>query len=346
MENTSSPARPSVFDRIQALSSGKTVTAGAPVAKSLSNGELSETIAAPVQSAAPPRPGSFSAPVDSKPSLKETVAVVPVIAQPTAAQRIAALQASTTDKKAKLQELACMKTLTRMLEAVYTRPGSGASHENRMAALAELSEQSMALGNVLAGLAGENAERSAYVRAMSMDAAVTLVASSWKANQNVDWPTLVEASANTPAVSDAAAVLAEAVYRPVDCLASASDRLAVSTHAAFWQIIELGRTVDGVTPSLATEFVQRAAEYLNKHERFVENNDLQVAWMQGSIRRLTDLVCAELQARAQITALKDDPTVVDSVLKVCFSGFEGVEKYAQNILERPVSAPVSRPTGG
>ncbi len=334
---------------------GSIATAGAPILDASGNASASNDRAA---GSAPPTPGVFTEPpvpplAAAGAATTANVATAPGVATPSAAaaaaQRLSAYaqeSAAIAVKRGALKELAAMKTLTRLLEAVYARPGSAASDEDRMRALSILSSNSMALGQVVAEHAGEDAERSQYIRAVSMEAVVGLVCKAWENNREIDWAGLLDAAASMPEVVDAAHAMAAGTYRPVKTVADASDRLLISMHAAYWQIYTLGDSVDGVTPQLAAEIMQRCADYLNGRERFVADNDLQVSWMQGSIRRMTDLVCAEFRARFGGKGESPSEADVSSVLSVAFSGFEGVENYAQSILERPGPSSVSRPVAG
>lgn len=240
------------------------------------------------------------------------------------------------------KEMAAMRTLTRLLEAIYARPGSSASDQERMTALSLLSTQAMTLGGVVARVAGEDADRSHYIRAVAMEAAVGLVCKSWENGTEVDWGKLVEISADTPEINEAANAMALAAYRPVNSLVDAADRLTISAHSAFWQVHGLGETVNGVTPKLAAEIVRDCLKYLQERDKFIVDNDMHVTWLQGSIRRLIDLVCAEIRAR-----FKDEPVPTEddirSVLAVARSGFEGVENYAQSILEKQSTESEPRP---
>jgi hypothetical protein len=238
--------------------------------------------------------------------------------------------------------LASMRTLSALLCAVYARPGSAADEQDRMDALVDLSQRSQALGRVLAQVVGDDAGRSSYVQAMATEAAVSLVSRQWLDGGTVRWDELVQASARRPEIMAAANAMAAAVYRPVTTEADVQDRVHVSLHAAFWQVYELGQVVDGITPALAAGIVKDVADYVREHAKPVSHPDLQVAWVQGSVRRLSDLVCAEMRAR-----FVDQPAPTEAeiqeVLAVARSGFEGVESYAQFILapsQTPDSGPV------
>lgn len=366
-------ARLSARDRLRmAARKGSVATVGAPIRSEFSddflgNESISGSEAAPgVFQSTPgvfaPAPDSVQgaahgvfqwapeisspAPDIQNPNAKVAAAVIVPLTPAQKLSEYAASQRNVIAKTSALKELAAMKTLTRLLEAVYSRPGSSATVEERMVALITLSTHSMTLGAGVAKLAGEDVDRSNYIRAVSMEAVVGLVCKSWHDNRDIDWEKLLSASVNHPEVVEAAEAMAMAAYRPVKTVADASDRLAVSLHGAYWHIYALGDTIDGITPQLAAEMTRSCADYLNTRDRFVPDNDLQVSWMQGSIRRVTDLVCAE--ARARFAGKNVTPTQADisSVLNVAFTGFEGVENYAQSILERPGSAPAAHPVAG
>lgn len=241
------------------------------------------------------------------------------------------------------REMATMKALTRMLESVYARPGSTASEQARMAALSDLSVNARELGAVVARLAGDDVDRSNYVAAMATDAAVGLVCHSWEAGKEVDWPRLLKACVSSEDIVSTAQSMAYAQglqYTPVDGPEAAFDRLAISTHSAFWRLIDLGQTVDGMVPKLAAQIVQDSVLYLQARDKFVTDTTLHVSWMQSSLGRMTNLICAELRARFGDRGVVPSKVEIDTALAVARSGFEGVENYAQSIIEksRPVNA--------
>jgi hypothetical protein len=283
-------------------------------------------------------------PVTASSAASGTQPVQQIVASVSPSQRLREQSALADAVPKARREMAAMKTLTRLLEAVFTRPGSTASDGERMAALSTLSNQAFELGTVVARIAGDDAERSRYVRAMAMDAAVGLVCKSWEQGREIDWPSIIEATANTPEIELAANELSQIGYLPVQTAQDASERLSISMHAAFWQVYSLGDAVNGITPRIAAEIVRDCASYLQARQRFVSNNDLHVSWMQGSIRRLSDLVCAEMRARFSNgeAPTKND---IEVVLSTAHSGFEGVENYAQIILETPTNRPEPRPAG-
>lgn len=228
--------------------------------------------------------------------------------------------------------LASMRTLSALLCAVYARPGSSAEESSRMQALVELSERSQELGAVLARAVGADPDRSSYVQAVAMESAVALVTQQWTQGKDVRWAELIEFSAQQPQIMQAAAAMARStVYHPVKTEADAQDRVHLSLHHAFWQLYELGREIDGMTPALAAGVITDVADYLREYEKPVTHPDLQTAWVQGSVRRMTDLICAELRARFVGQAAPTQEEIAE-VLATARAGFEGVESYAQHIL--------------
>lgn len=329
-----------------------------------------ERLARANNQASPPKPASAAAapaaqaPVADRPSAAErlaranpeaqpltappkpTEAQPPVAARPSAAERLAEQSRLQNNTQQVRKEMATMKTLTRLLQAVSMRPGALASDEDRMAALSRLVGNAQALGEVVARIAGEDYQGRSYVRAMAMDASISLVCSAWEQNRDVQWDALLEATANTPEIYEAAHQVAAAVYRPVETVADAADRIGQSTHSAFWQVYGLGDTVNGITPRLAADVVRDCLAYLQGRQKFVLDNDLYVSWLQGSIRRMTDLVCADMRARFDGQEAGPSADDVQSILAATRSGFEGVENYAQNILEKPHANAGPRPADG
>lgn len=333
---------------------GAVATSGAPVAATGETQAIAGGGASSPAPAKPPVPGVFTTPLPPPPvshvsnaaaasAPQPDTAAAPVPAKLSSRERLRAASIDDADVRQARKSMAAMKTLTRLLEAVYTRPGSAATDAERMVALQTLSVRAHELGAVVARVAGEDADRSQYIQAMCMDAAVSLVTKSWEQSREIDWATLIEAASNTPEVSQAAEELSHAVYSPVATQQDASDRLSISMHAAFWQIYSLGDLINGITARVSAEVVRDCANYLQKRDKFVTDNDLHVSWMQGSIRRMADLFCAEMKARfSQTEAPNSDD--VESVLAVVRSGFEGVENYAQSILEKPSHIPSPQPT--
>lgn len=336
----------------------------------------------PVVRSAPLRPGEFSKPpqamvpmsAPTKPpggvALQEStaaqvsVALPPSVAPVTVTPPLAPKKLSATERlqmeadsarKAALngvvtaqarREMSTMKTLTRMLEAVYARPGSTASEHARMKALSDLAINARELGAVVARVAGDDVGRSNYIEAMATDAAVGLVCHSWEAGEDVDWPRLLQSCVSNEDIVSTADNMAYAQglqYAPIEGPEAAADRLAVSMHSAFWRLIDLGQTVDGMVPKLAAQIVRESTLYLQGRDKFVSDTTLHVSWMQSSLGRMTNLICAELRARFGGRGVVPTREEVDAVLAIARSGFEGVENYAQSILEKSCPVSVDRP---
>lgn len=302
---------------------------------------------APEMSAHPSGPQDLQGSMPESAALSSASPAASASAEPvvklSASQRLQIATSADANSRLVRKEMATMKTLTRLLEAVFMRPGSLASEGERMQALSTLTNKAYELGSVVARIAGDDFERSQYIRAMSMDAAVTLVCNSWQHEREVDWDRLIEAAAETTEINQAAETIAKAVYKPVQSSADAFDRLAVSMHSAFWQVYGMGEKVNGITAPAAAEIVRDCAIYLQEREKFIVDNDLYVSWLQGSVRRMTDLVCAETLARFAGAETGPSKSDFEAILAVSRSGFEGVESYAQSILEKPNTNAVPRP---
>lgn len=352
------------------LMGGKVATVGAPTRSVRTDDFLAQATAQEdngsvstlaTQMATPPRPGVFIQPSPQPEEAADSavlavdsgdVALVrPALAEKPAAPAISvqerlrqATAGSTPQVNAQARrEMSSMKTLTRMLEAVFARPGSTASDQARMAALSGLAINARELGVVVARVAGDDAERNNYVAAMATDAAVSLVCHSWEARSDVNWPRLLEASVGNSEIMSLADTLAYAQslqYDVAETPQAVVDRLAVSMHSAFWRLIELGDVVPGITPKLAAEIVRDISQYLQSRDRFVSDTTLHVTWMQSSINRMTNLICAELRARFGGRSVEPLRGEIETALAVSRSGFEGVENYAQSILDKsgPVNA--------
>lgn len=239
------------------------------------------------------------------------------------------------------KNLASVRMLTKLLEAVYTKPGSHSPEADRIEALATLAKNMRALGDAVVHLSGEPAND--YRKAMAMDASVGLVTKQWSEGLDVNWQGLIEATLARPEIVSAAHEMSNATYLRVNSKEDMAERLLVSLHSAFWKVYSLGQSVDGITPKLSAEIVQNCSDYLQNRERFIADNDLHTSWLQGSIGRITDLVCAEIKAQF---ANKQAPSEADikNVLNTARGGFEGVENYAQSILEVTVPHPEHRPS--
>jgi hypothetical protein len=261
---------------------------------------------------------------------------------------------ATADKQQK-KNLATMRTMTQLLTAVYANPGSKASVEDRVEVLSALASNAQELGVIVANSMGIDLGNSEYRRACATDAAVQLVTQAWGRQEYIDWPSLLDAANNNKVVTQASEELAKNFYLNVNSEADAMDRIAISMHSVYWRFICLGEQVNGMTKEIAGELTTRLGSYLQRRDRFSQSADLNVSWFQGSIQRMADLACAELSANyaknrnienaedaensvtSFLDATGEDVAVsaadLDDLCKTIYSGFEGVESFAQNLLQ-------------
>lgn len=232
------------------------------------------------------------------------------------------------------KEMAAVRVLARLLEAVYRQPGSLAPAEQRIGALRDLVVNADAAGHVMATefrLHESNSSEN-YVRAQTMEMMVGLVGDAWERSETVDWADVVSRIKADPLIMDAAERIGHAAYMPVVSAQTAAERISLSMHGACWSLYALGEKVDGLVPAVSSGIVQSIASYLTARPRVIEDNDLYVSWVQGSIRRITDLFCADLVSKYANTSAPT-PGQIEEVLDVAKKGFEGVEDYASQLFE-------------
>lgn len=232
------------------------------------------------------------------------------------------------------KEMAAVRVLARLLEAVYRQPGSLAPADQRIGALRDLVVNADAAGHVMATefrLRESNSSED-YVRAQTMEMMVGLVGNAWERGETVDWSDVVSRIKADPLIMDAAERIGEAAYMPVVSAQTAAERISMSMHGACWSLYALGEKVDGLVPAVASGVVQSIASYLTARPRVIEDSDMYVAWVQGSIRRITDLFCADLVSK-YANASAPTPEQIEEVLDVAKKGFEGVEVYASQLFE-------------
>lgn len=316
------------YERLQALlRRGTLVTAGAPA-------RISEEGAADAAQAAEPPVGEPAPRPGVMPGQKGGAEISPAepLVRESAADRLRKQDQSVRQEAGARKDMAAMRTLGRLLEAVYSRPGSGATEVDRVAALSRLVEQADGVARAMAKQFDADVSNP-YLYAQALDSVVSLVAKGWERDENMDWGEMIQAAACRPEIMGAATQLADSGYRRVDSVATARERLTVSFHSAYWSLYMLGESIDGMTPELAASIVQRCADYLEGRDRKIENNDLHVAWTQASIRRLTDLVSAELRAKFEGEPPPTEEQIATAIA-MAISGFEGVENHAEKLLER------------
>lgn len=248
-----------------------------------------------------------------------------------AIDRLRKIMKETEDIQSGKKEIASIRALTRLLEAVYRKPGSSAPSEERIIALRSLVVQADSVAQAVAVAFGQDQQKS-YVMAQAMEAVVGLVGSAWERDDNIDWPDVIAEAGADPLIITAAEAMGTLAYRQVDSPAVAAERLGISMHGSYWSVYMLGEDVDGITVDVASHVAREIAKYVQSSSSGISNSDLNVAWMQGAIRRITDLFCAEIRAR--FTDQQAPNTAqIDEAIKVAQEGFEGVEIHAKKLLE-------------
>lgn len=244
-----------------------------------------------------------------------------------------------------MKEMAAMRSLSRLLEAVYQKPGGDAPVQERIAALQYLVGEASSVAQEMVKAFG--CGETPFVMAQAMDAVVALVAHSWEKDDAVMWGEMIVKAGADPLIVDAAQKMAHAVYKPVqpngDGQQTAVERIGISLHAAYWEIYLLGDQVDGITPQVASYVTRSIAQYLQEKNKF-NDLDIRTSWTQGSIKRLASLFCAQIRSLDAAPSSHD----IDRALQLAKDGFEGVEFHAGQLLEifrsggakpQPVDAP-------
>lgn len=250
-----------------------------------------------------------------------------------------------------MKEMASMRALSRLLEAVYQRPGGDAPVQERIAALQELVGDADAIAQEMVKAFGySEGTASQYVMAQAMESVVGLVSKSWERDETVNWSEMIAEAGVDPLIVGSAEAMAHAVYKPVSVGNTgkqvAQERLGISLHNAYWEVYLLGDQCDGITPEVASKVVRSISEHVQAQSKF-NDLDLRVSWMQGSIKRLTGLFCAQMRSLDAAPTEQD----IDRAVQLAKDGFDGVEFHATQLLEmcrfsgagpQPVDAP-SRP---
>lgn len=266
--------------------------------------------------------------------------------------RALAQQEETEQQSAKAfrRNMAALRSLGRLMEAVYVRPGSRAEQRERIEALRALAQASRMLAQDLLRAIGES-DDSAYVRAMAMDAVIDLVAHSWQeARDGVDPDAsalrrapleLIEQAAVDEDVLRAAQDLAHKTWNPVRTQDQYREALALAAHRTYWQFYMLGEHVDGMDEDRCRQMTLTLVRYLQDFPTpRGDTPETRANWMSASLGRLARLACAELRSRFghdlddghDRGTLPTDKDVRDC-LDAAIIGFEGVEEHASKLLE-------------
>lgn len=253
------------------------------------------------------------------------------------------------------REMAALRSLGRLMEAVYVRPGSSASVAERVRALQTLARTSRDLAEQLLQTI-EEPSRSAYARAMAMDAVIGLVAQTWEARADEDDVdllaqrplALLREAAVDPQVTQAAIDLSRMTWRPVQSQDEYQEVLLMAAHRAYWRLYMLGEHIDGMSASRCREAVRKMMDFLREYDapRGLHAMEARANWLSASMGRLASLYAAELKGRqSELPERRLSEKDFTQGLEVAFAGFEGVEHHAEKLLEQAVDKPgsVDRP---
>lgn len=242
------------------------------------------------------------------------------------------------------KNMAALRTLSRLMEAVYIRPGNASPVEERMRALLALTQASQALSQELLTTVGEVSDRS-YVRAMAMDAVVGLIGRAWEDAQDDEAflrmkpVELLREAAVSPAVIEASMAMAQKTWNPVSTQAQHEEALALAAHKAYWNLYMLGEYVVGMDSSRCELAVTRLMSYLQEYPQPRGSSpEMRANWLSASMGRLSSLISAEIKARFAVSVdnLQNAKPVTADVINECvdlaIEGFENVERHAQKIL--------------
>lgn len=312
------------------------------------------------------RPGVLPAPMPR--SADERSAPVPpsarpepvMSASPLARLREVAQQEQVQEKSSAdfRRNMAALRSLGRLMEAVYVRPGAKAPEMDRILALRQLAGVSRELSGELLQAIGNTVD-SRYARAMAMEAVIDLVARTWEEQdrdeEDPQWLSerpleLIRSAAVDTEVVQAAMELAEKTWNPVQTKDQYREVLALAAHKSYWRLYMLGENVNGMSEERCRSIASKLMQYLKTypHPRG-ESPDMRSNWMAASMGRLTSLVCAELRGRhgidgnARYIPSEQD---IEECMDVAIMGFEGIEEHAAKLLEsaegtpeRPVDCP-------
>lgn len=254
------------------------------------------------------------------------------------------------------KDMAALRTLSRLMEAVYVRPGNAAPTSQRMQALLSLTQASREMAQTLLESIGETPDR-AYTRAMAMDAVVGLVGQCWKDAEDEDEflrnkpLDLLRQAAVHPDVVLAAQELSQKTWNPVASLPRHEEAMIMAAHKAYWSLYMLGEHVAGMDTARCEFAVSRLMSYLQEYPHPRGGSpDMRANWLSASMGRLSGLVKAEVKARFAVRErdMMDAKPVTNEALSECvdlaIEGFENVERHAQKLLgDAFVARPLERP---
>ncbi|MBY0464037.1 MAG: hypothetical protein K2W33_03750, partial [Burkholderiales bacterium] len=114
-----------------------------------------------------------------------------------------------TSARQGMKEMASMRALSRLLEAVYQRPGGDAPIQERISALQELVSEAGAVAQEMARAFGyEEGTASQYVMAQAMESVVSLVSKAWERDESVAWAEMISQAGTDPVIVGTAEAMA------------------------------------------------------------------------------------------------------------------------------------------
>lgn len=265
-------------------------------------------------------------------------------------------QATEADIAGFRKNMAALRTLGRLMEAVYIRPGNASPVQARMKALVMLAQASQSLSQNLLDAIGEKASDRAYVRAMAMDAVAGVIGQAWEDAEDdaaflslrpVD---LIQEAAAHPVVVEASLAMAQKTWNPVTSQAQHDEALVMAAHKAYWSLYMQGEYVVGMNASICELAVTRLMSHLQDYPQPRGSSpEMRASWLTASMGRLSRLIAAEVRARFAVSddkvqnAIPVTSEVINECVDLAIEGFENVERHAQKILgigcaERSVAA--------
>jgi len=260
------------------------------------------------------------------------------------------------------KDMAALRTLGRLLEAVYVQPGNASPVSHRMQALLSLTQTSKEMAQALLELVGETRDNG-YTRAMAMDAVVGIVSRCWEESKDESQflsskpLELLRQAAVSPKVFEAAQEMSHRTWNPVGTIEQHEEALMMASHRVYWDLYMLGEHVAGMDVSRCETAVSRLLSYLQEYSNPRGSSpEMRASWLSASMGRLSSLVCAEIKARfgsdamvdfgadqdralgrGQVPGLTPGLTpVTNDALNECvdlaIEGFENVERHAQKLL--------------
>lgn len=254
------------------------------------------------------------------------------------------------------KDMASLRSLGRLMAAVYVRPGSDAPVVERVMALKRLAQVSRETSAGLLEAMGQSPENP-YFQAMAMSAVVEIIGKVWEEQAGdpdepeflSDQPLeVVRSACADEGIMQVAAEMSKRTWDSVSNERQYSDVIAMAGHRAYWRIYILGQYVDGLDAkrcaNIAKDLLQYLADYPQPRGVGAE---MRANWLSASMGRLADLVCAELRAKYGLDRAPTDDELREC-LSVAMRGFEGIEEHASKLLESTealVDRAVDRPAG-